>query len=570
MSDAMEMERKSSAVTLSDMEIFIFPELIYSLVLANIMSPAIWRWREDPWFDGLARMRPYRRITRLKQYIMDHYIFNLDLDTWGLTTKERELERFSGFIDEKTLAESNALFGCEGDKYYFDIDIRRHFGLDSYNGNVIPYWKTETVEAMDAFRYRPNYNTGAGECVSLSTLYAAALFVIAGIPLQDIYLMATPLHSQNYIDLDGGILTNNRRLVTKNMWFNGTALSSQARRALENERVTLLAHATGCIHAIYPEATISEESYRHFSGRLRDFLSKSLTTELLGNFLRQNRDFQKCFQVRFHRHGIDHYAAMERLFAYEHGSPYQITDDTRDKLIEDVESEELMHSPLPNRIVFNDVEESFKNKHLDVRKQEDAERLKSQFCHDCLDADVVIDKLIRFCHVEPRLPEADAKTFSNSGTPLGLDLEMSREEVVERLESIRSRNVMADLAFHAYRDLSRIEPEPFLKAALERNPVSIEETADLSIEEIAGRLDKMENSSVYEGPGRLAQPDEVWNFDRGDGAERAILLASIVKNRSPETVCTVEISPTEVLLKTGSGDYRFETRKGLGAQTWKV
>ena len=182
----------------------------------------------------------------------------------------------------------------------------------------------------------------------------------------------------------------------------------------------------------------------------------------------------------------------------------------------------------------------------------------------------LIDKLIRFCHVEPRLPEADAKTFSNSGTPLGLDLEMSREEVVERLESIRSRNVMADLAFHAYRDLSRIEPEPFLKAALERNPVSIEETADLSIEEIAGRLDKMENSSVYEGPGRLAQPDEVWNFDRGDGAERAILLASIVKNRSPETVCTVEISPTEVLLKTGSGDYRFETRKGLGAQTWKV
>ena len=65
-------------------------------------------------------MTPYRRITRLKQYIMDHYVFNLDLDTWGLTTKPRELARFQDFLDPDTLAQSNALFGYEGDKYYFD------------------------------------------------------------------------------------------------------------------------------------------------------------------------------------------------------------------------------------------------------------------------------------------------------------------------------------------------------------------------------------------------------------------------------------------------------------------
>ncbi|MHC4758494.1 MAG: hypothetical protein ACYTE8_07535 [Planctomycetota bacterium] len=32
------LEKYTSAVTLSDMEVFVFPELIYSLVLANIMS----------------------------------------------------------------------------------------------------------------------------------------------------------------------------------------------------------------------------------------------------------------------------------------------------------------------------------------------------------------------------------------------------------------------------------------------------------------------------------------------------------------------------------------------------
>ena len=181
--NSSDLERKSSAVTLSDMEIFIFPELMYALVLADIMSPRIWRWRADPWFAGIDKMKPYRRVNRLKQYIMDHYVFNLDLDTWGLTTKDRELERFRDFISADILKQSNALFGYEGDKYYFDIDIRTYFGLDKYAGNVIPYWKTETVEAMDAFRHKPNYNTGAGECVSLAALYAAALFVVARIPL---------------------------------------------------------------------------------------------------------------------------------------------------------------------------------------------------------------------------------------------------------------------------------------------------------------------------------------------------------------------------------------------------
>ena len=106
-----DLERKSSAVTLSDMEVFIFPELMYALVLANIMSPRIWEWRSDPWFAGLESMTPYRRITRLKQFIMDHYAFNLDLDTWGLTDKQREIERFKDYVNPEALAQSNALFG---------------------------------------------------------------------------------------------------------------------------------------------------------------------------------------------------------------------------------------------------------------------------------------------------------------------------------------------------------------------------------------------------------------------------------------------------------------------------
>ncbi len=567
MGNPRELERKSSAVTLSDMEIFVFPELMYGLVLANMMSPRIWRWRTDPWFDGLEKMKPYRRITRLKQYIMDHYVFNLDLDTWGLTTKEREQARFADFVDLETLKRSNALFGYEGDKYYFDIDIRTHFGLDNYEGDVIPYWKTETVEAMDAFRHKPNYASGAGECVSLAALYAAALFIVARIPLEDIYLMATPLHSQNYVDVADGILTNNRRLVTRNMWFNGTALSAQARRALENERVTIVAHSSGTIHTIYDEATIAPAAYEAFSAKLRKYLQTGLTQEILGNFLRHSHDLQKCFQIRWPLHGVDHFIRVERVMAYEHGSPFKITDKTRDKLMAEIDAEEFLVSPMPGRIVLNELEAFVREDNIDITDTDDANRLRRQFASDCLNATIAIESLTKFCRVEPQLPED--KRFVEVEEPLGIDLDMDREAVIRRLEEIRGRNETADMAFYAYRDLTRTEPDPFLVAGVRRCPVSVAGAAELD-GDLYETVSAMPSESIYDEDGRLAQPDEVWNYGRGDGAEKALLMANILRASSPDAPMTIEIAGTKAVLRSGGDAYEFATTKNLPDQTWDI
>ncbi len=573
--EAQDLERKSSAVTLSDMEVFIFPELMYALVLANIMSPRIWAWRDDPWFDGLETMTPYRRITRLKQYIMDHYAFNLDLDTWGLTTKDRELARFKDYIDADALAQSNALFGYEGDKYYFDIGIRTHFGLDKYEGDVIPYWKTETVEAMDAFQHKPDYPAGAGECVSLATLYAAALFIVAHIPLSEIFLMATPLHSQNFIDTGTGVLTNNRRLVTKNMWFNGSALSAQARRALENERVTVVAHETGCIHTLYPDATIDPDAYKRFSTKLRRYLQTPLTPEILGNFVRHSADLQKCFQVKWHSLGADHYIAMEKLLAYERSFPYRFNDDTRERLMGEVAGEDFEAHPLPDRIVLDDLEHLVKQEKVDIRTPEGYELMVERVASSCLRTQDAIDQLRKFCWTDPRLPDPDSKTFDRSRPPLGLEVGMERADIVARLESLRATNDMAGLAFYAYRDLNRTEPEPFLKAALERCPVCIEACASLSDEAAVKAVEALADESIYDEPGRLAQPDEVWNFGRGDGPEKALLLATLLRARYPHDRLTIKTtSKTTNLHIDGveagrSRSYRFGGRPGLRPQTWE-
>lgn len=565
-----ERERKSSALTLSDMEIFVFPELIYSLLLANLMSPRIWRWRDDPWFAGIETMTPYRRIVRLKQYIMDHYAFNLDLDTWGLTTKQREMRRFAGFVDAAALKQSNALFGYEGDKYYFDIDIRKHFGLDKYAGDVIPYWKTETVEAMDAFKYRENYAGGAGECVSLAVLYAAALFIVARIPLKDIFLMATPLHSQNFVDVGEGLLTNNRRLVTKAMWFNGTALSAQARRALENERVTLVAHETGHVHVLFPEATIDPQVYAGFSGRLRRFLQIELTNEILGNYLRHRRDIQKCFQIRHPIHGVAHYISADRAFAFESGSAFKVTGATRDQLLAEIETENFSPDLAPNGIVLNDLEDYLRARRVDLNQAADVAALQNQFSGECLNAAMAIEGLLRFCRTVPSLPDISTKNMHAESVPLALTLGMDRPALIARLEAIRPHNTVANLAFYAYRDLARTEPEPFLHAALGRNPVAIAGTAALTEAQAQQRVAEMPDESIYDGPGRLAQPDEVWNYGRGDGVERAVLLANILHARLPGKKIVIEVAPTAARLIMDGQAVEFKSAKQLKPQTWAV
>ena len=64
-----QLEKYSSAITLSDMEIFVFPELMYSLVLANIMSPALWKWRQLDCFKKLEGKNSYKKLMRPKAHL---------------------------------------------------------------------------------------------------------------------------------------------------------------------------------------------------------------------------------------------------------------------------------------------------------------------------------------------------------------------------------------------------------------------------------------------------------------------------------------------------------------------
>lgn len=559
---AARLEEYSSASTLSDMEIFVFPGLLYPLVLANLMSPLVWKWRADPWFANFPKLTPYRRILRLKQYIMDHYAFNLDLETWGLTTQDREMARFAPFIAPETIAKSNALFGYEGDKFYFDLDIRRHFGLDKYGRDVIPYWKTETVEAMDAFRHIPGHDRGAGECVSLSTLYAAALYILCEIPLEDIFLVATPLHSQNFVDVHDGILTNNRRLVTKAMWFNGTELSAKARRALEHERMTIVAHPSGWIHTVYPEAGINADAYQRFRTKLGAFVRTAVTSEILFNFLRQSPARQKCFQIEHNVFGKRRWIPAERAYAFENSCSYKVSDRTREKLLAEMDEDDFFAEPLPDRIPLNKFDDFFRQGQIDLDQEEDRRKLGLEFNCYSSDACEIIKELQAFCHLEPCWPDAEsAKTFV-PGPRIDLPPGLTRDAIIVALEAQRATNPVADLAFYAFRDLARTDPRPFLKAAIERSPVCVEGARALDAAQAAAQLRAFADESIYDSS-RAAQPDEVWNAGRGDGFEKALTLAAILHARQPAIPFQLRAKNDTATLAFTGAEYTFPTRKNL-------
>ena len=559
--DKQQLEKYSSAFTLSDMEIFIFPELLYALVLANIMSPEIWKWRDDPWFSGIQKMGPLKKIHRLKQYIMDHYNFNLDLETWGLTDKETEIQRFKDFTDFDLLARSNALFGYEGDKYYFDIDIRKHFGLDQYDTDIIPYWKTETVEAMNAFRFKPEYSSGAGECVSLACLYAAALFIVTEIPLEKIYLMGTPLHSQNFILIDEGVLTNNRRIVTKSMWYNGTELSALARRALEHEQVTVVAHHTGYIHATYPEATIDPHSYELFRNQIAHFLQTNVNFEFFINFLRDYSKYQKMFQVSYPCRGFNKYITLEKAYSYEHGSKNRLGEKNGRKLLCEMEEEDFYLQPIDARFILDAEDPLFIESSLnDFQKNIQLKFPKIS------DNNAFLTDMKRFFHTVPKLPSTN-KSFLPSH-PLTLLPSQSREEIISYLSTIRKPEArsqkpeanIADLAFYAGRFMDSCNWEPFFKAAFERNPVSIDYFRDTDIDVIYQELLSWPDESIY-SENRLALPDEVVNFKRGDGIEKAITLVNILKTRHFKV--KTEKKENLMSVKTDHEKYEFNTNKLL-------
>jgi hypothetical protein len=343
------------------------------------------------------------------------------------------------------------------------------------------------------------------------------------------------------------------------MWFNGTAISFKAQRALRNENITIVAHPSGYVHCFYKKATIPPDTYQYFIKQLSSYLSSELSVLIFANFLRSSSVYQKYFQLCRDCRGHPQFIKAEILFHYEHGSDYRIADNTHDKLLEEVSDEDFVSYPIPGRIRCDQMCEFITNDKIDVRTIEGKNALKNFLGPFIPEAQQLIDELSDFVHTGPKLPSADKEYVQSPA--IEIDINWSREQIIDYLQNLRAQNTTADLAFYACRDMETCDWVPFIKAAIERSPVSLEAAKSMSIDEAYDWLNKLDTASIYDGR-RLAQPDEVVNYLTGDGIEKAFTLANIIRQKSPKQDIEIIIDGPNVIVKDGK-EYRFSSSKGL-------
>jgi hypothetical protein len=92
--------------------------------------------------------------------------------------------------------------------------------------------------------------------------------------------------------------------------------------------------------------------------------------------------------------------------------------------------------------------------------------------------------------------------------------------------------------------------------------VSVKGAEGLDDAGLIRRLESLPNESIYDGT-RLAQPDEVWNYGRGDGLERALCFSNVWKARHPGEPLKLVSRGGRVHIAAGPLRLDWPTAKGL-------
>jgi hypothetical protein len=169
-----------------------------------------------------------------------------------------------------------------------------------------------------------------------------------------------------------------------------------------------------------------------------------------------------------------------------------------------------------------------------------------------------MDDLRKFVHTIPRLPSSN-KSFSHS-TTVELSTNQTRKEIIHILSGLRQGSVTVDLAFYAGRQMGTCDWQPFLKAAFERNPVSVDFFKDMEVEKVYWVLSFWPDESIYEENG-MAMPDEVVNYRRGSGIEKAVTFINVAKSRHLEI--NQEIHYDKIIIKINHQRFEFLVPENL-------
>ena len=170
------------------------------------------------------------------------------------------------------------------------------------------------------------------------------------------------------------------------------------------------------------------------------------------------------------------------MFEYEHSSKFNVSADTREQLVKEIEEDEFHLSPLQGKIILNDIEKILKE-----RKIRDIDEFEKEFMkYSCIIPEEQIKEMFRgineFIHTEPKIPVAD-KRYIPTVMP-EISVNDDREKIMGTITSLKDQSELAMLTLYVYRQMDQIDWLPFIKASIERNPVCFADLNKKSVEDV--------------------------------------------------------------------------------------
>ena len=271
------IELRSRAVSLTVLELDVNKEiLIPAYFLANLLSPALWQWRQQRRaFDANGRLLSEKRRCRelerhFRRYAFTHYPDCPGGDPWGLLFFPAEEQRLGKEYIRQVRQEYDQTL-----RRLLETNAESQFGQivlqDYYHQGYFPRLRNEIIDVMDA--YRRVSPKGSGKCAALTMLWAAALCVWARFPLENIYIIGNKAHMFAFLDEGDGHLFNNTKWFHKVRIHNASELSEFVRMVTTDAETTFFYNPVWGMCRCYPrESGIPIDHLQHIFRRLEEFL----------------------------------------------------------------------------------------------------------------------------------------------------------------------------------------------------------------------------------------------------------------------------------------------------------
>lgn len=257
-------------------------DLVPAFLLANLMSPALWAWRDEKRAhrpDGTV-LSTKSRLDALQRFF-HRYTFTImpglpGGDVWGLMDFEEEQKRFPPGFVQNIRAEYDVTFRkllAENPESQFGQIV----GEAYYKQGLFPRLKNETLEVMNAMaRINPQHKP-SGKCIGLGMLWAAAMAVWGRFPLDRIFITGNRAHMFVYLDEGDGHLLNNTKWFSATRINNKSELSEFTRAVASGTETTFFYNpVVGMCHCSTGTSQIPQERLWSVASRIGGFVSTPL------------------------------------------------------------------------------------------------------------------------------------------------------------------------------------------------------------------------------------------------------------------------------------------------------